>query len=252
MASNHIRAIGFICCALMILLAILGLIVERRGLATLGSIGFILPVYAYFMLHMSFLAGLGILTALWAPFWGDLVKLGDIAYLPYMILVYPFSLIGMDIRKFLAGFIANLGLLIFILGVLAWFYARFKQKNTVDFWIYRFTRHPQYLGWILWSYGLMLRVAHRHDTALQDSNPGASLPELGHDIDRARAGVVGEGLQRSRVGQVGDHFSDDMAHGRSGPRCDPEAQLGQPFVVVALKHAVDQIALLFKIEAGNC
>ena len=124
---------------------------------------------------MSFLAGLGILTALWAPFWGDLVKLGDIAYLPYMILVYPFSLIGMDIRKFLAGFIASLGLLIFILGVLAWFYARFKQKNTADFWIYRFTRHPQYLGWILWSYGLMLRVAHRHDTALQDSNPGASL-----------------------------------------------------------------------------
>jgi protein-S-isoprenylcysteine O-methyltransferase Ste14 len=175
MASNHIRVIGFICCSLMILLAILGLITKRRGLASLGSIGFILPVYAYFLLHMSFLAGLEILTALWAPFWGDWVKLGDIAYLPYMLLVYPFSIFGLDIRKFSAGFFTDLGLFILILGVLAWFYARFKQKNTADFWIYRFTRHPQYLGWIIWSYGLMLKVAQRHDTALQENNPGASL-----------------------------------------------------------------------------
>ena len=176
MASNHVRVIGYVCVALMIFLALVGLINEKRGLASLGSIGFILPIYAYFMLHMSFLAGLGVLTALWTPFWGDLVKLGDIAYLPYMVLVYPFSLIGMDIRRFLAGFFVALGLLIFILGVLAWFYARFQKKGTADFWIYNFTRHPQYLGWILWSYGLMLRVAFRHDTVLQNTNPGASLP----------------------------------------------------------------------------
>jgi hypothetical protein len=42
--------------------------------------------------------------------------------------------------------------------------------------MYRFTRHPQYLGWILWSYGLMLRVALRRDTLLCQANPGASLP----------------------------------------------------------------------------
>lgn len=176
MTSNHIRVIGYTCVALMILLAFAGLITEKRGLASLGSIGFILPIYAYFMLHMSFLAGLGVLTALWTPFWGDLVKLGDIAYLPYMVLVYPFTLVGLDIRRLLAGLFITLGLLIFILGVLAWFYARFQKKETADFWIYRFTRHPQYLGWILWSYGLMLRVALRNDTALQGSNPGASLP----------------------------------------------------------------------------
>jgi protein-S-isoprenylcysteine O-methyltransferase Ste14 len=176
MDSRHVRAIGYTCVALITLLALVGLLTEKKGLASLGSIGFILPIYAYFVLHMSFLAGLGVLTALWTPFWGDLVRLGDIAYLPYMILVYPFSLVGMDVRRFLAGFYVSLGMSIFILGVLAWFYARFQKKDTADFWIYRFTRHPQYLGWILWSYGLMLRVALRQDVALQNTNPGASLP----------------------------------------------------------------------------
>jgi hypothetical protein len=70
----------------------------------------------------------------------------------------------------------TLGLLIFVLGVMAWFYARFQRKGTADFWIYRFTRHPQYLGWIVWSYGLMLRVALRRDTLMGKENPGASLP----------------------------------------------------------------------------
>jgi protein-S-isoprenylcysteine O-methyltransferase Ste14 len=176
MASKHVRAIGWACVALIVLLALVGLVTGKRGLASLGSIGFILPIYAYFVMHMSFLAGLGILTSLWLPFWGDLVKLGDIAYLPYILLVYPFSLFGLDIRRFLAGAFASLGLLVFVLGVLAWFYARFQKKGTADFWIYRFTRHPQYLGWILWSYGLMLSVSQRRDTLLQDTNPGASLP----------------------------------------------------------------------------
>jgi protein-S-isoprenylcysteine O-methyltransferase Ste14 len=176
MASRHVRAIGYACVGLMVLLAVVGLVAEKRGLASLGSIGFILPIYAYFIMHMSFLAGLQVLTVLWGPFWGDLVRLGDAAYVPYLVLVYPFAWIGLNIRHFLAGLIASLGLLIFVLGVLAWFYARFQKKGTADFWIYRFTRHPQYLGWIVWSYGLMLRVSLRDDTALHSNNPGASLP----------------------------------------------------------------------------
>ena len=107
MASKHVRAIGFTCFALVVLLALLGLIVERRELAFLGSVGFILPIHAYFILHMSFLVGLQILTVLWAPFRGDMVRLGDVAYVPYMVLVYPFSL---------AGVFVSLGLLLFVLG----------------------------------------------------------------------------------------------------------------------------------------
>ena len=176
LASNKIRVIGYICLLLLILIALIGLITEKKFLSSLGSLGFILPVYAYFILHMSFLVGLGVLTALWTPFWGKLVRLGDIVYLPYIALLYPFSLINLDIRVTLAGLFMSAGLFLFIMGVLTWFYARFQKKETADFWIYRFSRHPQYLGWILWSYGLMLRVALRHDTALHQNNPGASLP----------------------------------------------------------------------------
>jgi protein-S-isoprenylcysteine O-methyltransferase Ste14 len=176
MVSKHVRVVGYTCFALVVLLALVGLVIQKRGLALLGSVGFILPIYAYFVLHMSFLAGLQILTALWVPFWGDAVRLGDVAYVPYMILVYPPSLVGMDVRRFLAGLFVTLGLLVLVLGVLAWLYAQFQRRGTADFWIYRVTRHPQYLGWIVWSYGLMLRVALRRDTALGQANPGASLP----------------------------------------------------------------------------
>jgi protein-S-isoprenylcysteine O-methyltransferase Ste14 len=175
MATNKIRVIGYTFIVILLLLAAVGLFTDKKSLASLGSVGFILPIYAYFLLHMSFLAGLGILTALWSPFWGNLIRLGDIVYLPYMILVYPFSLIGIDIRRFLVGLFISLGLFLFITGVLAWFFAKYMKKPTADFWIYRFTRHPQYLGWIFWSYGIMLRVAQRHDTALNITNPGASL-----------------------------------------------------------------------------
>jgi protein-S-isoprenylcysteine O-methyltransferase Ste14 len=95
-----------------------------------------------------------------------------------MILVYPFALFGLDIRLGLAYLLTNLGLLIFFLGILAWFYARWQKKGTADFWIYRFTRHPQYLGWIVWSYGLMLRASLSRGIPLHNTNPGASLPWL--------------------------------------------------------------------------
>ena len=176
MASSRVRVVGYTCFALALGLAAIGLLVRKQVLARLGSVGFILPIYAYFLLHMSFLAGLSVLSSLWSPFWGDLVRFGDIAYLPYMVVVYPASLLGFDIRTAVTGVATSVGLLIFVLGVLAWLYARLQGKGTADFWIYRFTRHPQYLGWIIWSYGLMLQVALRRDTPLRQNNPGASLP----------------------------------------------------------------------------
>lgn len=176
MQSHYIRVIGYACLGLVILFTVIGLLTKKRGLALLGSTGSILTIYAYFVIHMSFLAGLGALAGLWTPFWGNLVKLGDIAYLPYMSLVFPFSLVGIDVRMGLARMLTDLGLLIFVLGILAWFYARFQRKGTADFWIYRFTRHPQYLGWIIWSYGLMLRASISRGIPLGHANPGASFP----------------------------------------------------------------------------
>jgi protein-S-isoprenylcysteine O-methyltransferase Ste14 len=234
MASKHVRATGYACFALVILLALAGLVAEKRGLASLGSIACILPIYAYFVMHMSFLAGLGILTALWAPFWGDLVKLGDIAYLPYMILVGLFSLAGVDIRRFLTGTFVSLGLLVFILGVLAWFYARFRKVGTVDFWIYRFTRHPQYLGWIVWSYGLMLRVALRRDTALQRTNPGASLPWVVSTLIIICIALSEEIRMRREYGQEYEHYGHRAPFMLPLPRCLSRA-IAAPFRLVLRK-----------------
>jgi protein-S-isoprenylcysteine O-methyltransferase Ste14 len=176
-SSNHVRLIGYSCLALVIVLIIAGFITEKRGLTSLGVITFFLPTFGYFAAYMFFLAGLGILRALWLPFWGNQMKLGDIAYLPYMIVVYPFALIGIDVRSMVAYLAVGLGLLVFLLGTLAWFYARFQKKGTVDFWLYRFSRHPQYLGWIVWSYGLML-MASQSPIPFGGENPGASLPWL--------------------------------------------------------------------------
>ncbi|NIN70195.1 MAG: DUF1295 domain-containing protein, partial [Anaerolineae bacterium] len=89
--------------------------------------------------------------------------------------VYPPALMGIDIRRALAYLSIALGLLIFLLGTLAWFNAKLHRKETVDFWLYRFSRHPQYLGWIIWSYGLML-LAIQAPIPLGEENPGASLP----------------------------------------------------------------------------
>jgi hypothetical protein len=31
-----------------------------------------------------------------------------------------------------------------------------EGRKIFDFWIYKYSRHPQYLGFIMWSYGVML------------------------------------------------------------------------------------------------
>lgn len=235
MASKQVRAVGYTCLGLVILLALVGLVVQRRELAFLGSIGFILPIYAYFVLHMSFLAGLQILTALWAPFWGDVVHLGDAAYVPYMVLVYPFSLVGMDVRRSVAGLCITLGLLIFVLGVLAWFYARFQKKGTADFWIYHLTRHPQYLGWIVWSYGLMLRVALRRDTLMRQANPGASLPWVASTLIIICVALSEEIRMRHQEGEAYEDYSGNAPFMLPLPRFLSRAISG-PFRLITGKE----------------
>jgi protein-S-isoprenylcysteine O-methyltransferase Ste14 len=174
---GSVRPIGYICLAIVVLLVVVGLVAGRRRLPQLGAILLFLPTFGYFAIYMFFLAGLGMLRLLWLPFWGPLIKLGDVAYVPYMIAVGPFALAGIDVRRTLAFLAVGLGLFVFFLGTLAWFRAKLAKKGTADSWIYRFSRHPQYLGWIVWSYGLML-LATLQPVVRGGENPGASLPWL--------------------------------------------------------------------------
>jgi hypothetical protein len=51
-----------------------------------------------------------------------------------------------------------LGIAVFVVSTLAWLIARYEGRGVAASWLYRISRHPQYLGWIIWSYGLLLYV----------------------------------------------------------------------------------------------
>jgi protein-S-isoprenylcysteine O-methyltransferase Ste14 len=174
------RPVGYACLGIIAILIVAGLVTGKRKLSILGSFAFFLPTFGYFFASMFFLAGLGILRVPFIPFWDpstNLMAFGDISYLPYMALVYPFWLGGVDIKEVLAWIAVGAGLFIFVLGTITWFYGRVQKRKTVDFWIYRYSRHPQYLGFIIWSYGVMLFAAQQ-PVPMGGSNPGASLPWL--------------------------------------------------------------------------
>jgi protein-S-isoprenylcysteine O-methyltransferase Ste14 len=174
------RPVGYACLAIIAVLIVTGFVTGKKRLSIFGSFAFFLPTFGYFFASMFFLAGLGILRVPFVPFWDpnvNLMNFGDISYVPYMALVYPFWLGRIDIREILAWIAIGTGLFIFILGTITWFYGRAQRRKTVDFWIYRHSRHPQYLGFIIWSYGVMLFAAQQ-PVPMGGSNPGASLPWL--------------------------------------------------------------------------
>jgi protein-S-isoprenylcysteine O-methyltransferase Ste14 len=157
----HLRLIGYICFGLMIILIVAGFITGKKGLASAGALLLFLPVFAQFATVMFFLAGLGVLNVLWMPVLDisfNAGQLGDIVYLPYRLLRSLFLKMGVDIHYPLVYLLLGMGFLLFIMGTFTWFISRKRKKDIADFWIYRISRHPQYLGWIIWSYGMLLAL----------------------------------------------------------------------------------------------
>jgi protein-S-isoprenylcysteine O-methyltransferase Ste14 len=154
-----LRLIGYVCFGLMVLAIVAGFATRRSGLAALGAIGFMLPVFAQFAAVMFFLAGLGMLNILWLPVLDisyELQRLGLIIRAPYDLLSWLFRQVGVSGYWPIVYFFIGSGLLLFFLGTFAWLSARARKQDVADFWVYRISRHPQYLGWILWSYGIYL------------------------------------------------------------------------------------------------
>jgi HEAT repeat protein len=155
---SHLRLVGYGCLALIAIMIVVGFITEKSGWTSAGALFLFLPVFGHFAATMFFLGGLGFLRLLWLPLLDvsfRLFRLGDIINLPYNTLADLFSLAGLGRRIELSYLVTGLGLLIFFLGTLTWFYARAQKKGVADLWVYRLSRHPQYLGWIIWSYGVM-------------------------------------------------------------------------------------------------
>ena len=161
MDHYHFRAIGYVCFGLMVILIVAGFASGKAGLSSVGAAAMFLPVFAQFAGVMFFLAGLGFLNLTWLPVLDvsfDVGRLGDIVYWPYDALMSLFRGWGADVHQPLVYLLLGSGLLLFILGTLAWFVARQRGRTVADFWVYRISRHPQYLGWIVWSYGMLLAL----------------------------------------------------------------------------------------------
>jgi protein-S-isoprenylcysteine O-methyltransferase Ste14 len=176
----HLRLIGYVCFGLMIVIIAAGFITGKRGLASAGALMIFLPVFAQFATVMFFLAGLGVLNVIWMPVLDisfNAGQLGDIVYLPYRLVRSLFLKMGVDIHYPLVYLLIGIGLLFFIMGTFTWFISRQRKKTMADFWIYRISRHPQYLGWIVWSYGMLLSLI-RVQYPRRSWGIAASLPWL--------------------------------------------------------------------------
>lgn len=179
--SHHLRPIGLGCLSAIVLMMATGLVMERRAPALVGAVAIFLPVFGHFAASMFFLAGLGLLRILWLPVL-DLsyraMSLGEVVFVPYAAVVWLAATAGVDVRGPIAWLAMTGGALVFVAGTMAWFVARVRARSVADFWVYRISRHPQYLGWIVWSYGLMLHVG-RHSELYQFKiswGLGSSLP----------------------------------------------------------------------------
>ena len=113
---------------------------------------------------MFFLAGIGILEVVWLPLdtpFFNFLTLGIIMFIPVYLLTFlyylgPISIISYFIIGILPWFFMILGLYVFTSGVFSWFYGKDQKRDVIDFSIYKYSRHPQYLGFLIWSYGLFV------------------------------------------------------------------------------------------------
>jgi len=177
----HLRWIGYGSLLLILILIIAGYATRKTGWALAGAVGLFIPVFGQFAFSMFFLAGLGILRVGWLPFMEassvSILDMGKVIYVPYWILMWFFGLFNWNAHQFLSYFFMASGAFLFIWGVLVWFQSRYNSQQVASAWIYKISRHPQYLGWILWSYGFILFPPARAEMKITWSVP-SSLPWL--------------------------------------------------------------------------
>jgi len=163
---ESLRPIGYVSFAVTLILIFMGFVAKKGWLTTLGSIALYLPTFGYLAFTMFFLAGIGVLRVPMLPLLDlspNILRLGEVVYLPFFLLALPVaSVVWMagvpviDVYVLSSYMTMALGLAMFLLGTLMWLYGKFKGFQIIDFWIYRYSRHPQYLGFLLWSYGLLI------------------------------------------------------------------------------------------------
>lgn len=154
-----LRPLGYIAFFLTLILTGVGFLIKRFKLSFLGSIALYIPVFGYFAFKMFYFAGIGLLRILWMPIFDlspEIFKFGDIVYLPYKVLassLYP-PINPLTISRIILG----LGMIVLFISTTTWFYGKLQGIKIIDFGIYKYSRHPQYLGFLLWNYGILVLI----------------------------------------------------------------------------------------------
>ena len=146
-----LQPIGTVCFWLIILLILIGILSNHLKISLLGSYALYLPVLGQFSFAMTALfAGIGVSRIIWLPLYNIEPELLNLA----AVVLFPLVIIG-NIYLFLMLFLLVLGGFIFVFGVVTWIHGKIYQQQIINFWIYRYSRHPQYLGLILLNYGFL-------------------------------------------------------------------------------------------------
>ncbi len=158
---SYLQVVGLICLCIILIVIILGFIIKKLAISSIGSFILFLPTFAHFFGGMFWVLGIQALQVIVLPLdaceynilsWGSIIKL------PYMIIDYlaSFSLDAEAFITYSCYVIIFIGLMIFCFGVITWIQGFLKEKEIFDFSIYKCSRHPQYLGYLIWSYGIYL------------------------------------------------------------------------------------------------
>ena len=182
LVETQLRPLGYLCFLCILLLVFLGFLCKRSKITFLGSLTFYLPIFGHFAGAMFLFAGIGVLRICWMPlldfFSIDFLTLGDIVLFPYHFLRKIILYIGrgtllMELIAILGGrtqvfaydfaisfsnAMISTGMLIFLFSVMTWIYGQYTSHTILDFWIYKYIRHPQYLGLLVWSYGILIQT----------------------------------------------------------------------------------------------
>ena len=171
---DPITIFGDLILILVLIIAIKGITRKRYLASVLSAVVYFTPTLFVFVTRMTILlTGLEILVFLIAYILrvcgieGDFLLMlfgsGQVFLVPYWLAITAYASEGgriwaniEQVRDVYGSIFIIVGLLVLFLGVAAWLNTKYQGRRLVDSGIYRLTRHPQYLGYILWSYGMLI------------------------------------------------------------------------------------------------
>ncbi|MHA2173488.1 MAG: methyltransferase family protein [Candidatus Hodarchaeales archaeon] len=173
-----LKPLAYLTFGLILLGWLVGFLSKHPKFSFLSSLTLYLPTFGHFAATMLAFAGIGIIRIIWFPFYEqtnswNFLQLGQVVLIPFVIGIEVIlfclqDLLGstvsrvqlFELRKGLGVLCIKLGILIFLFSSFNWLYAKFQKIKLIDFWIYKYSRHPQYVGLLLACYGMLIQASY--------------------------------------------------------------------------------------------